>query len=165
MLSSNFIVSGVKSSRQYPDLILDVILFSILLINDLIGKLSAKVSCYFLMHSKYIWISDAEYEPSCKLNLLFLYELFILLHVYQVLRFDKTIYVSLYFKFILSARLSTNLCRLEVLLIYKFRNIRSISYYIYFKFIILLYILLGISLAQYKDHMISRSSSIKFSDT
>ena len=52
VLPSNFIVSGVKSSRWYPVLILNVILFSISFTYILIDGLSVFSSCFFKIFSK-----------------------------------------------------------------------------------------------------------------
>ena len=56
-----------------------------------------------------------------------------------MLRFDKTTYLSLLFKFILSERLSNNLWGSDVLLFSEFVNIVSILFYIFIEFIIFLY--------------------------
>ena len=52
VLPSNFIVSGVKSSREYPDFILNVIVFFILFMYIIIEGLSVTVSCIFKMYLK-----------------------------------------------------------------------------------------------------------------
>ena len=58
------------------------------------------------------------------------------------------------FKFILSERLSTNLCRSEVLLFLEFRNIVSILNHTSIEFILLLYSFLVIYFVQYKKNII-----------
>ena len=54
VLSSNFIVVGVESSRWYPVLDLNVFLFSILFTYIIIEGLSVTASCFFLRWSKII---------------------------------------------------------------------------------------------------------------
>ena len=55
-----------------------------------------------------------------------------------MLMFDKEIYLSLLFQFILSEILSISLCGSEVLLFFEFMNIASILYYISIEIIVLL---------------------------
>ena len=52
-------------------LILNAILSSILFIYILIGRLSVNSSCFLMIFSKWSGISDAEYNPSANLKLLF----------------------------------------------------------------------------------------------
>ena len=52
--------------------------------------------------------------------------------------FDKEIYLSLLFQFILSEILGISLCGSEVLLFFEFMNIVSILYYISIEIIVLL---------------------------
>ena len=52
VLSSNFIVPGVKSSRYYPFLISNVILFSILFTYILIDGLPTFSLCFLRIYSK-----------------------------------------------------------------------------------------------------------------
>ena len=105
-----------------------------------IGGLSVTVSYFLMIYLKYSWLCDKEYDPwgnsnsqfhvgADTLNLLFLHYFFyiyIFFHVYYRIRFDKAIYLSLLFKFILSARLSNTLWRLNVLLFSEFINIVSV---------------------------------------
>ena len=72
VLPSNFIVSGVKSSRLYPFLIMNVILFSILLIYIFTDGLSIFPPCFYLCsYSKWSWMPDTEYDPLGSSNLSF----------------------------------------------------------------------------------------------
>ena len=71
MFPSNFIVSGVKNSRQYPVLILNVALFFILFIYIFVGALSVSISEFLVMYSKQSCTSDTEYDPSVNLRVLF----------------------------------------------------------------------------------------------
>ena len=48
-----------------------MILFSILFTYVLIGRLSVTVSYFLMIHSKYLWISDTDYDTSGNSNLLF----------------------------------------------------------------------------------------------
>ena len=75
-----------------------------------------------------------------------------------MLRFDKVIYLSLLFKFLLSERLSNSL-EDQMFFFSKFINIICILYY---AFVILLSILLVISFARYKQYAIYTFST--FSD-
>ena len=50
VLPSNFIVSGVKCSRVYPSLILNVILFSVLFIYICTDGLSISSPCFFKIY-------------------------------------------------------------------------------------------------------------------
>ena len=90
-LPNNFIVSGVKTLRLRPVLILNVILFSILLTYILIDGILIFSSC-FLKYTQNNLESDTEYDPSGNsnvsfhvgthiLNSLLLYELFMFFHV------------------------------------------------------------------------------------
>ena len=74
------------------------------------------------------WIYDTEYNLSGRsnfsfytgadiLNALSLYDFFTFLHVKYMLRFEKAIFLSLLFKFILFGRLSSSLCGSDVLLL------------------------------------------------
>ena len=71
---------------------------------------------FFKIYLKWSWISDTEYDPWGRsnfsfhvgtdiLNSLFFYDFFIFLHNQYMLKFDKAPYLSLLFKFVLSARL------------------------------------------------------------
>ena len=71
-----------------------------------------------------------------------------------MLRFDKTTYLSLLLKFVLSARLSSSLQSSDVLMFPEFINIVSILHYAFIEFSILLYTFLVISFAWYKDYII-----------
>ena len=76
MLPSNFIVSSVGSSKSYLVLnvivlILNVILFSVLFTNALIGGLPVSALYFLMVYSEKYWISDPEYEPSGNSNLSF----------------------------------------------------------------------------------------------
>ena len=73
-------------------------------------------------------------------------------------------YLSLLFQFILSVRLSNNLWGSDVLLFLEFINIVPILFYNFIEFIILLYTFLVIFLARFKECMIWRILSSKFSD-
>ena len=97
------------------------------------------------------------------LNLLFLYDFFIFFHVYQMLRFENAIYLSLLFKSFLSERLSNSLWRSDVLLFPEFINIISILFHNSIEFVILLYTFLVISFPPYREYMICLVSS-EFSD-
>ena len=68
VLPRNFIVLGVKSSRCYLVLILNVILFSILFIYILIDGLSKFSPCFLRIYSKESWISDIKYDLSGNSN-------------------------------------------------------------------------------------------------
>ena len=68
--------------------------------------------------------------------------------------FDEVTYLSLFFEFALSVRLSDNLRGSVVLIFSELINIASILYYIYVEFIMLLYIFLVISFSQNKEYMI-----------
>ena len=68
--------------------------------------------------------------------------------------FDEGTYLSLFFEFALSVRLSYNLRGSVVLIFSELINIASILYYIYIEFIMLLYIFLVISFSQNKEYMI-----------
>ena len=68
--------------------------------------------------------------------------------------FDEGTYLSLFFEFALSVRLSDNLRGSVVLIFSELINIASILYYIYVEFIVLLYIFLVISFSQNKEYMI-----------
>ena len=68
--------------------------------------------------------------------------------------FDEGTYLSLFFEFALSVRLSYNLRGSVVLIFSELINIASILYYIYVEFIMLLYIFLVISFSQNKEYMI-----------
>ena len=81
-----------------------------------------------------------------------------------MLRFDKTTYLSLVFKLILSERLSNSLQGSDVLLFPEFINIVSILFYNFIKFIISIYTFLVISFARYKKYIICLISISKFSD-
>ena len=81
-----------------------------------------------------------------------------------MLSLDKSIYLSLLCKFILSLRLSNNLWGSDVLLFLEFINIVPILFYNFIEFIILLYTFLVIFLARFKECMIWRILSSKFSD-
>ena len=116
---------------------------------------------------KIILKSDTEYDATGRsnfplhvradiLNFLFLYGFFIFFHVLYLLRFDKATYLSLFFKYILSARLSNSLRGLDVLLFSEFIKKVSILYYALIEFIILLYTFLVISFVWYKEYMIWR---------
>ena len=71
MFPSNFIVSGVKNSRQYPLLILNVALFFILFTYIFVGTLSVSISEFLVMYSKQSCTSDTEYDPSLNSRVLF----------------------------------------------------------------------------------------------
>ena len=81
-----------------------------------------------------------------------------------MLRFDKAIYLSLHFKFVLSERLSNSLWGSVVLLFPEFINIVSILFYNLIEFIILLYKFLVIYFAQSQKYSICMISFCKFSD-
>ena len=71
-----------------------------------------------------------------------------------MLRFDKATDLSLVFKFILPERLSNRLWGQDVSLFLKFINIVFLLVYNFIEFIMLLYTLLVISFAQYKEYII-----------
>ena len=92
VLPFNFVVSGVTSSKEYPVLILNAILFPILFKYILIEGLSIFSLYFFKIYLKLSWISDTEYDPSHNsnlsfyvgddnLSLLLFYELFVCFHV------------------------------------------------------------------------------------
>ena len=103
------------------------------------------------VYSKQSWRSDIEYDLLGNssssfhvgdeiLNLLFLYDFFILFDVYYKLKFDKGIYIALPFKFILAVRLSNSLWGLDVLLFVKFINIVFVfELYLYWIHYIVIY--------------------------
>ena len=68
--------------------------------------------------------------------------------------FDEGTYLSLFFEFALSVRLSDNLRGSVVLIFSELINIASVLHYIYVEFIVLLYIFLVISFSQNKEYMI-----------
>ena len=78
-------------------------------------------------------------------------------------RFDKSIYLSLLFKFILSERLRNSLWGSDVLLLQEFIHIVSILFYNCIEFIILLCNFLVIPLSRYKEYICLISFS-KFSN-
>ena len=81
-----------------------------------------------------------------------------------MLKFNKAIYLSLLFKFILSARLRNSLSGSDVLLFLEFVNIVFIFDATFIEFKILLYIyLVIISFASYKEYLIFLISFNKFS--
>ena len=98
------------------------------------------------------------------LNLLFFYNFSLFFHVYYLVRFDKATCLSLFFKFILSERLSNTLWGLDVLLFPKFINTLSFLPYSFIEFIILLYNFLVISFAWYKEYMVCLISCSKCPD-
>ena len=59
-----FFISGVTSSKNYPVLILNVILFSNLLMCILIEELIVFSSSFFSIYLKQSWISDKECDLS-----------------------------------------------------------------------------------------------------
>ena len=71
VLPNNFIVSGVKSSRLYPFLILNITVFSILLTYICPDGLLISSPWFFEIYSKQSWISDTEYDTSGNSNLSF----------------------------------------------------------------------------------------------
>ena len=65
--------------------------------------------------------SDSSFHVAAGIsNLLLLYDFFIFLYVFHIQRFDKATYLSLLFKFILSARWSNSLRGSDVLPILEF---------------------------------------------
>ena len=93
-----FILSPIFSGLEFWSvnyiLILYAILFSILFTYILIEGLSVFSPCFLKISSKQYWISDIEYYPSGNsnswflvgadiLNLLFLYDFLIFLHVFS----------------------------------------------------------------------------------
>ena len=72
--------------------------------------------------------------------------------------------MSLYFKFILSVRLSNSLWGSDILPFLEFINIISILYYTFIEFITLLYTFSLNSLTRYKEYMIYLFSFNKFSE-
>ena len=81
-----------------------------------------------------------------------------------MLRFEKATYLSLLFRFILSERLSNSRWGWDVLLFPEFKDIVSILFYNFIKFIILLYNFLVTSFSRYKKYMIWRILFSKFLD-
>ena len=81
-----------------------------------------------------------------------------------MLRFDKAIYLSLLFKFVLSERLSNSLWGSDVLLLSEFINIVSILLHNFIEFFISLYTFLVISFARDKKYIICLILFSKFSD-
>ena len=81
-----------------------------------------------------------------------------------MLRFDKETYLSLLFQIILSERLSNSLWGSDVLLFSEFIDMTSILFYKFTEFIVLLYTVLVISFARYKEYMICLISFCNFSD-
>ena len=71
VLPSNFVVSGVKTSRLYPFIILNVILSSTLFTYIFTDGLSIFSPCFSKIYSKQSWISGTEYDPSGNSNLSF----------------------------------------------------------------------------------------------
>ena len=92
-LPSSFIVSGVKSSRLHPSLILNLILFPILFTYIYTDGLSIFSPCFLkCIQNNLEYLSDTEYYPSGNsnlsfhigadiLDLLLLYELLLFFHV------------------------------------------------------------------------------------
>ena len=81
-----------------------------------------------------------------------------------MLRFDKTTYLLLLFKFILSVRLSNSLWGSDVPLLLQLINIVFILFYNFIEFIILLCTFLVIYFSWSKDYIIYLISFGKFSD-
>ena len=87
-----------KNIEIVPFLILNVIIFSTLFTYILIGGLSVSVSCFLVIYSKKLWISDFSFHLEANiLNLLFFIfsDVFIFFHARQMPRLDKTTYLSL----------------------------------------------------------------------
>ena len=80
-----------------------------------------------------------------------------------MLKFGRTAYSSVLFKFSLSERLSNSLWISYILLFLEFINIVSIVLYNFIELIILLYKFLIISFDRYKEYFIWRISFSKFS--
>ena len=81
-----------------------------------------------------------------------------------MLKFDRSIYLSLLFKFLLSENLSNSLWGSDVLLFSEFIHIVSILFYNFIEFIMLLCNSLVISLARYKEYRIWLISFSMFSN-
>ena len=101
-----------------------------------------------------------------ELTLLFLYTfcIFPCIVYTKILWFDKAIYLSFFFRYILSERLSNNLWGSGVLLFSEFINLVYILYYNFIEIIKLLYTFLVIYFARYKEYIIWWISFSKFSD-
>ena len=78
--------------------------------------------------------------------------------------FDKATYLSLFFKFNLSERLSNSLCALDVLPFLEFIKVASILYYNCIEFVVLLHSFLVIHFSQSKEFKIWQISFSTFSD-
>ena len=80
------------------------------------------------------------------LNSLFLYDFFICFHVKYMLRLDEAIYVSLFFKFILSKTLRNKLWESVIFLCFHFMNILSVvAFYLHWIHYVFIYLLKPIS--------------------
>ena len=79
-----------------------------------------------------------------------------------MLRFDKTTYLSIFFKSILSERLSNNLLGSDDLLFLEFISIVSILFYNFIECSILLCTFLVIYFSHFKEYMICLISFSKF---
>ena len=81
-----------------------------------------------------------------------------------MLRIDKAIYLSLYFKKILSDRFSNGLWAADFYVFLELTNIVSTFYYNFVEFIVLLYTHLAISISWNKEYKVWEISFRKFSD-
>ena len=141
LLSSNFIVWGVKSSCFKFNQIL--LYFQLLLIYIWIGSLSVIVSCFLIMHWKYLWLTDREYDlssnsdPSFYVGANILNLLFYIAFRISSCKVDTTILyynVSITSFLTLFARLSLNLYWSAVLLFSDVINIVSVLLYLVIDF-------------------------------
>ena len=123
---------------------LNVILFSNLFIYSLIEGLSIISTC-FSRYTKY----NREFEMQ---NYFFCFCMNFL--YFSCVLFDKAVDLSLLLKFNSSAKLSNSLYGSYPLIFWESKNIASNLYNAFVQFIILLYTLLLISFARYKEHMI-----------
>ena len=95
-----------------------------------------------MIHSKYSWISDAEYDSSSNSNLslhvgadvfkfiiVALFNIFPYSICYGLIGFNISTSLSLLFKFILSERLNNSLWDEEVLILFEFIHITLNSLY------------------------------------
>ena len=85
-------------------------------------------------------------------------------HVYDMIRFDRATYLSLYFKFNFPGIFSNSLWGSDVLLFLELINVVYILFYNFIEFMILLYTILVLSFCWYKEYIICLILFNKFSD-
>ena len=109
-------------------------IFQVLLKGISTGSFSFSASGFLMIQLEQFWMSDVEEGQSGSSNschnvvfdnseLLFLYQLFIFLHVYWIIRFDNATWLSPHCRSILYISLSANLHAFKLLLLLEFINI------------------------------------------